>query len=48
MPMKTINNCTECGNVGRCLKLIQEGKAPYCGGSLCKPIPKEETKHEKC
>ena len=35
-----VKNCTECGNVDRCLNLAKEGKVPYCGSSLCKPTPK--------
>lgn len=43
MPMKTVNNCTKCGNISRCQQMIKEGTAVYCGSTLCKPIPKEET-----
>ena len=37
-----VRDCTECGNVSRCLKLIKKGMVPYCGGSLCNPVKKEE------
>ena len=42
--MAAVRSCRECGNNERCLQLIKGGMVPYCGGSLCKPIPKEETK----
>lgn len=45
--MDGVRDCTECSNIKRCLKLIKEGKVPYCGSSLCKPIHKEETIDER-
>ena len=41
--MDAVRDCRECGNDERCLELTREGMVPYCGSSLCKPIPKEET-----
>lgn len=39
--MDDVKNCTQCDNKA-CLEYVKRGLVPYCGGSLCRPIPKKE------
>ena len=40
-----VKNCTECGNVERCLDKIAAGTVVFCGSSMCKPIKKGSAKN---
>ena len=39
--MEKPKDCRECPSTEACLALIAKGMVPYCGGSLCKPKPKD-------